>query len=111
VKIGIHARRGILAELTTEVEAESPLGPEIRSGTTVVCSVERLPLKPGEYWLSVKVERDEQLLDHIERQAGFWVVPSDIHGTGVHPSERDPGVVVVPHRWHVDDLVRPGTHD
>ena len=107
LKVGVHARGGLLAELSTEIEPESPLGSEITTGTVLVCVVERLPLRPGEYWLSARLERSRALIDRVDRRATFWVVPADVHGTGFLPSDRDRGAVVVTHRWHLADLHPP----
>jgi lipopolysaccharide transport system ATP-binding protein len=102
LKIGLHARRSLLAQLTTEIEPENPLDCEVRSGTIVTCAVERLPLKPGEYWLSARLERPLELVDEVDRKTSFWVLPGDVHGTGVLPTDQDPGTVVVRHRWRVE---------
>jgi homopolymeric O-antigen transport system ATP-binding protein len=101
LKVGVHARRGVIAQFSTEVEPDNPLDCEVQSGTVVSCDVERFPLKPGEYWLSARLERTHEILDVVERRMSFWVVPADVHGTGVLPTERDAGVVVLPHRWQV----------
>jgi lipopolysaccharide transport system ATP-binding protein len=99
--IGVRARRGVLAQLSTAIEPDSPLDCEVRSGTVVACDVERLPLKPGEYSLTARLQRTHELIDELEPGPSFWVVPGDVYGTGFLPNERDPGVVVVPHRWRV----------
>jgi lipopolysaccharide transport system ATP-binding protein len=99
--IGVRARRGVLAQLSTAIEPDSPLDCEVRSGTVVACDVERLPLKPGEYSLTARLQRTHELIDELEQGPSFWVVPGDVYGTGFLPNERDPGVVVVPHRWRV----------
>jgi lipopolysaccharide transport system ATP-binding protein len=102
LKLGLHARKSLLAQLSTEVEPESPLDCEVRSGTIVTCAVERLPLKPGEYWLSARLERTHELVDEADAKTSFWVLPADVHGTGVLATDQDPGTVVVPHRWQVE---------
>jgi lipopolysaccharide transport system ATP-binding protein len=101
LKIGIHARSGLLAQLSTEIEPESPLDCEVRSGTVVACDVDRLPLKPGEYWLSARLERAHELVDQVERRTSFWIVPGDVYGTGFMPTDQDPGLLLLPHRWQV----------
>lgn len=101
LRIGIHAHRGMLVQLTTAIEPESPLARDLRSGTAVTCDVPALPLRPGEYWLSATLLRAGETIDVVEHRARFHVVPGDVYGTGVMPSETEPAPVVLPHRWHV----------
>ncbi len=79
LRIGVHARRGMLAQFSTEIEPASPFDCEVRSGTVVTCEVDHLPLKPGEYWLSAQLSRTHELIDEVEKHSWFWIVPSDVH--------------------------------
>lgn len=106
IEIDIRGERGLLVRLSTALALDNPLERDIASGTTVVCVIDRLPLKPGEYWLSARIRRRHELVDEAKRIRSFWVVPDDIHGSGALTSNRDPGVLVVPHRWRTTDVAQ-----
>lgn len=107
LQIGVHGAHGLLTGLSTDIERENPLPDVIENRTVVICDIAHLPLRPGEYRLSARLERRHVPLDKMEQREPFRVVPGDIHGTGVLPTDRDPGVVVLPQRWHLSEEVSP----
>jgi lipopolysaccharide transport system ATP-binding protein len=104
LRIGIHTKNGMLVQLTTAVGRESPFAREVRSGTVLHCNVPSLPLRPGEYRLSLRIDRGAELIDRLERGGIVRVLPGDAWGTGVLPGEREPAPLLVPHGWRVTDV-------
>jgi ABC-2 type transport system ATP-binding protein len=102
LKLGIHARRGVLGQLSTQTDGGPFFDREVQSGDVLTCDIDRVPLKPGEYWLSARLERMGELVDELERCGSFWVVAGDSE-SGLPPTEGDPGFLVLRQRWTVSE--------
>jgi lipopolysaccharide transport system ATP-binding protein len=70
-----------------------------RSGT-VVCRLDRVPLVPGEYLLSLGCLSGERQLDLLEHVASFSVEPRDYFGTGYLPPQSN-GPVLIGADWEL----------
>ena len=93
---------GALATLSTRFDPESVARTgEIGNGTTIACRIDELPLRPGRYFLSLSIDRAGEILDRVQDQVEFTVVPSDFHGGGVPAGETD-APLLVRHRWTLD---------
>jgi lipopolysaccharide transport system ATP-binding protein len=68
------------------------------SATTFVCQVDELLLLPGRYRINAALERDGQLLDHVEGAAWFDVAPSPLRDRAVQPQGAY-GSIQLPHSW------------
>jgi lipopolysaccharide transport system ATP-binding protein len=65
-----------------------------RKGTATLI-VDRLPLLPGTYYISLSiVESEREWVDRVDRAIQFTVEPSNVYGTGRIP-ERSQGVIFV----------------
>ncbi len=51
----------------------------------IICTIDNLPLVPGQYHLTLGCYADNQALDWLERIATFEIEQSDIYGTGELP--------------------------
>jgi homopolymeric O-antigen transport system ATP-binding protein len=92
-----------LATLVTSWDPESTVRTgEIADGTAVRCAVPELPLRPGKYQLSLRVERAGELLDEVDGQIEFDLAPSDYFGAGELPGESQ-GPILVRQRWALDE--------
>jgi lipopolysaccharide transport system ATP-binding protein len=108
--LGINASLGgEYVTLSTDFDPERPLtGVDLSEGTTAVCEIEELPLKPGTYWISATLHHaGGEIIDHATRQAPFAIVPTDYYGTGVIPGESLGAPVLVRHRWNVEQVTAP----
>jgi lipopolysaccharide transport system ATP-binding protein len=92
-------RAGTLVTLSPRFEREQ-LGDELEDGTTVACRIEELPLKPGNYFLSLTLSRAGQLIDRVQNQVEFTILPSDFYGTGVIAQEHQ-SPILVRHSWEI----------
>jgi lipopolysaccharide transport system ATP-binding protein len=72
----------------------------IEDGTEITCYIPRLPLRPGQYPITLYLDRGGELIDHIDNQVDFTILPADFFGTGWLPSESQ-GALMVPHEWRV----------
>lgn len=72
----------------------------IEDGTEITCYIPKLPLRPGRYPITLYLDRGGEIIDHIDNQVEFTILPSDFFGTGWLPSESQ-GVLMVPHEWRV----------
>jgi lipopolysaccharide transport system ATP-binding protein len=109
LELGIHSTLGgKYVHLSTDFDPSRPFDRiSLSRGASIVCQVESLPLKPGTYVFSATIERaGGELVDRLEDQAMFGVVPSDFFGTGVPPGESHPAPVLVRHHWDVFGDVR-----
>jgi lipopolysaccharide transport system ATP-binding protein len=66
------------------------------------CEIPSFPLVPGEYRISVSLERSYREVDHVEGIARLTVVRSDYYGTGVLPVQ---GVFLLNNHWTVQSPV------
>jgi len=108
ITIGINSQLGDrLATLVTSWDPKSTVRDgEVADGTTVRCSVPELPLRPGKYLLSLRVERARELLDEVDEQIEFDLAPSDFFGAGELPNESQ-GAVLVHQRWALEETTAP----
>lgn len=67
----------------------------------LVCSIDRLPLLPGRYSLTVYAEANGVLADWVRNAVFFDVIESDVFGSGQLPPTTH-GRVFVDHRWSVE---------
>lgn len=89
--------------LSTETAASDPLAHvTLDPGATLICSVDELPLKPGEYTVGVTVRRRGVLLDQLDDATDFVIAPSDFLGTGIVATATHPAPVLARHRWAVE---------
>ena len=105
LQLGIHATLGgQYVALSTDFFLDSPLdGVEVGNGTTAVCVLDELPLKPGSYFVSAELELPGgELIDRVTKQALFAVLPTDYFGTGVMPGEKHIAPMLVRHRWEIE---------
>ncbi|MBZ5588313.1 MAG: ABC transporter ATP-binding protein [Acidobacteriia bacterium] len=83
---------------------QGPVGPSpLPPSGTVTCTVDRLPLAPGNYALTVGLTEREAQLDLVEGRMRFSVAYGDFFGTGQLP---DPawGPVLVNCTWRLPGL-------
>jgi lipopolysaccharide transport system ATP-binding protein len=73
----------------------------IEDGTEITCHIRSLPLRPGRYPITLYLDRGGEIIDRIDNQIDFTVLPSDFFGTGQLPSESQ-GAFMVPHEWRVE---------
>jgi lipopolysaccharide transport system ATP-binding protein len=105
LRVGIHTPAGLYVLLSTEFDASSPLSGGIERGSVVSCVLEDLPLKPGRYHVSATLERMGEVVDRIGDATSFRIVPSDVFGTGIPPSDAFPAPGVVRHHWRAEERV------
>jgi lipopolysaccharide transport system ATP-binding protein len=74
----------------------------IGEGTRITCTLPWLPLRPGRYPITLYLDRGGEIVDRIDNQVDFMLLPSDFYGTGQLPSESQ-GAFMVPHEWRVED--------
>jgi lipopolysaccharide transport system ATP-binding protein len=74
---------------------------DLVTGSVVKCVVPELPLQPGNYLLTLYVDRGGQLADRVQNQVEFTLSPSDYFGSGTMPTDSH-GPFLVPHRWRMD---------
>jgi lipopolysaccharide transport system ATP-binding protein len=95
---------GHLVAVSTQFDPDSGLHDRevLNPGSSLTCVVDELPLKAGQYSVSVTVDRLGEVLDQVDHAADFALVPSDFFGTGALPTDYHPPVLVR-HRWRVVD--------
>jgi lipopolysaccharide transport system ATP-binding protein len=104
LQIGIANSVGTgLVSLSTQFDPTHQLDDAlIEHGTPIECVVDELPLKPGNYIMSVTLDRLGETLDRVLNQIEFTILPADFHGSGVLPSDHQgQNPVLVRHSWHV----------
>lgn len=65
---------------------------------TLMCHIERLPLVPGNYYITAALLIDRQLVDKVANVASLIVLDGDFYGTGSLP-KRAYGEVCVDFSW------------
>jgi lipopolysaccharide transport system ATP-binding protein len=110
LRIGVNTPGGLYVLLSSEFDGAATLAEGIEPGSVISCVLDSLPLKPGPYHVSVTVERMGEVVDRIANAAAFRVVPSDVFGTGIVPTDTYPAPVVVAHRWRLEEQVLVPTH-
>jgi lipopolysaccharide transport system ATP-binding protein len=102
LEVGIQSLSGgHFVSLTTAFDPDDPLARGVVSGTTLVCRVDELPLKPGAYKIFATLKGPRGLIDRVADQGSFSIAPTDFFGTGVPLTESLEFPVVVSHRWEV----------
>ena len=88
---------------STDYDPTHPLDTaELGDGSTVVCHVEELPLKPGRYTVSATLERaGGEIVDRVGDKGFFAILPSDYFGTGIFAGDTHTAPVLVRHSWDV----------
>jgi lipopolysaccharide transport system ATP-binding protein len=66
-----------------------------------VFSLDRLPLRPGMYPLTISVESARGMEDVLDHAVNFEIHEGDFYGTG-NMLPRNMGTVLVPHAFHVE---------
>jgi lipopolysaccharide transport system ATP-binding protein len=103
LSVGInHGLGERLITLWNRFDPGQPLGDvTIEDGTEITCLIPSLPLRPGRYPITLYLDRGGEIIDRIDNQVDFTVLPSDFYGTGQLPSESQ-GAFMVPHQWRVE---------
>lgn len=81
------------------------------SGTTAVhCTLDELPLLPGEYMLDVSVGTWDRTIDCVEEAARITVLPSDYFHSGELPNTQH-GFIALRSRWAIEqpDVPKPSS--
>jgi lipopolysaccharide transport system ATP-binding protein len=109
VAVGINTVLGDrLATLLTSWDPAGPLeAGVIEDGTVVSCHVPELLLRPGRYLLNLYVDHANEVLDHVDNQVEFEVLPTDFFGTGELPSDAQ-GPLLLRHSWQLHE--HPARH-
>ena len=71
---------------------------------TMSCTIQHLPLTPGQYYLNVRCDLGPDTSDWVDQAAFLTVLPGDFFGSGKLPSadnEEDTGGVLVPNAWSI----------
>jgi lipopolysaccharide transport system ATP-binding protein len=100
IGIGIN---GVLGErlvtLLNKFDPEAHISSQaLGRGTRVVCSIPRLLLCPGSYYLSFYIDINGDIADRIKDAAVIEVQSGDFYGTGVMPTLTQ-GPFVLEQRW------------
>ena len=111
IGLGINTPLGDrLITLYTRFDPDQELARHaIDDSSVLTCIVPELPLRPGPYLLTLYMDRTGELVDRVQNQIEFYVLPSNFFGTGQLPTESQ-GAVMVRHRWAVDvpsDMAAP----
>ena len=104
LSVGInHGLGERLITLWNRFDPGRPLvGTTIEDGTTITCTLPHLPLRPGSYPITLYLDKGGgEIIDRVDNQIDFTVLPSDFYGTGQLPSESQ-GAFMVPHEWRVE---------
>ena len=104
LSVGInHGLGERLITLWNRFDPGQPLsGTTIEDGTRITCTLPNLPLRPGRYPITLYLDRGGEIVDRIDNQVDFTVLPGDFYGTGQLPSESQ-GAFMVPHEWRVEN--------
>jgi lipopolysaccharide transport system ATP-binding protein len=107
LSVGInHGLGERLITLWNRFDPGQPLsGTTIEEGTRLTCTLPNLPLRPGSYPITLYLDRGGEIIDRIDNQVDFTVLPGDFYGTGQLPSESQ-GAFMVPHEWRVETASR-----
>jgi lipopolysaccharide transport system ATP-binding protein len=104
LSVGInHGLGERLITLWNRFDPGRPLvGTTIEDGTTITCTLQSLPLRPGSYPITLYLDKGGgEIIDRVDNQIDFTVLPSDFYGTGQLPSESQ-GAFMVAHEWRVE---------
>ncbi len=100
VSLAIYTPSGQCLVVLDSDMSGSALGPLPKLGY-VSCSLQRLPLAPGEYSLNVYCAVNGEIVDWVQNAATFMVEAGDFFGTGKLPSAGHGGLLV-PQTWSCD---------
>jgi len=70
----------------------------IENNTQITCSINGLPLISNSYKITLYVDIDGELSDHLVNQIQIEISENDFYGTGNLPSSNQ-GPVLIVHRW------------
>lgn len=70
---------------------------------TIICRVPALQLVSGEYKVYLWCSANGEVVDAIENATSFFVVKSNIYGSGKFPAKHKHGLFVVPHSWEFEN--------
>jgi lipopolysaccharide transport system ATP-binding protein len=74
----------------------------IEKSGSIICSIPRLPLFGGAYYINVQIfSREQGLLDEVESAKEFSVVDGDFFGTGRIPVVKKG--MLIEHNWQIND--------
>jgi lipopolysaccharide transport system ATP-binding protein len=76
--------------------------PDLAQAGVVECTIPRLPLVAGTYFLTFGCGAQSQQLDHIERACQLHVTESDVFGTGRNPNPKI-AMIFVDADWKVTE--------
>lgn len=69
---------------------------------TIVCRVPTVQLVSGEYKIYLWCSSNGEVVDAIENATSFFVVKSNVYGSGKFPAKHKHGLFVVPHSWEYE---------
>lgn len=74
--------------------------------TQLTCYVDNVPLSPGRYRLTLKVEDKNTVLFYLPGIVEIDVIPGDYYGTGRLPDAPWGGLVMIDHTWSSSPLIK-----
>ena len=69
---------------------------KVKNRGTFECTIEKLPIVSGTYFLNVRIAENGVALDDVKSVTSFQVQPGDFYGTGNIIKH---SIIYVPHRW------------
>jgi lipopolysaccharide transport system ATP-binding protein len=84
--------------LSLQTPLANPVLPRLLAPCTIECSVESLPLAPGDYWIKLGFAAVPDEIDEIERAMRFTVTEGELFGSG---RGHHRGLCVAPSTWSV----------
>lgn len=85
-----------------QTQLQKGILPDLPSSGSIICRVPKLPVVPGQYYLSVGCGASQRQLDLIGRACSLTVYEADVFGTGRLPKPKQ-GMVLVDAEWEVVD--------
>ncbi len=105
VGIGIDselgARQATLYSHFTGDQFNLPFG-----DSCVRCRVDRLPLRPGKYFITIHLANATEVIDHLEHAFLIEVMAGDFFGTGRMPTGTQ-GMILVDQSWKLEQSSLP----
>jgi lipopolysaccharide transport system ATP-binding protein len=105
--VGIDNERGERVAYLANDIAESVFDSVAESVTGFEIEIDKLPLTPGTYRLTLFCSSNGEVADWIQNAASFTVEPGDFFGTGKLPPVASQGYCLTPHRFHLSE--EPGS--
>lgn len=84
--------------LSSDLQLGNYLASYIAKGTSVICSIPRLPLMPGHYYVDLAIACGSGEMEELEQVLWFEVVDGDFYGTGRSPKAKH-GLTAVESIW------------